>query len=77
VSETTTGSAATVGLKVGDVIVQIDNIPVTSVSSLRDALLSKSPGDIVAVKIYRGSQQMTVNVTLGELPASSSSSSSI
>jgi len=71
VNETTTGSAATAGLKVGDVIVQIDNIPVTNVQSLGNALLSKSPGDTVAVKIYRGSQQMTVNVTLGELPASS------
>jgi S1-C subfamily serine protease len=71
VNETTTGPAATAGLKVGDVIVQIDNIPVTNVQSLGNALLSKSPGDTVAVKIYRGSQQMTVNVTLGELPASS------
>ena len=71
VSEATTGPAATAGLKVGDVIVQIDNIPVTNVQTLGDALLSKSPGDTVAVKIYRGSQQMTVNVTLGELPASS------
>jgi S1-C subfamily serine protease len=71
VSEATTGPAATAGLKVGDVIVQIDNIPVTNVQTLGDALLSKSPGDTVAVKIYRGSQQMTVNITLGELPASS------
>jgi S1-C subfamily serine protease len=71
VSEATTGPAATAGLKVGDVIVQIDNIPVTNVQTLGDALLSKGPGDTVAVKIYRGSQQMTVNVTLGELPASS------
>jgi S1-C subfamily serine protease len=71
VSETTTGPAATAGLRVGDVIVQLDNTPVTNVQSLGDALLSKSPGDTVAVKIYRGSQQMTVNVTLGELPASS------
>lgn len=70
-SETANGPAASAGLKAGDVIVQIDNIPVTDVQSLGDALLSKSPGDTVAVKIYRGSQQMTVNVTLGELSASS------
>jgi len=44
---------------------------VTGVQSMGDALLSKSPGDTVAVKVYRGSQQMTVNVKLGELPASS------
>jgi len=71
VSVTSNGPAASAGLRAGDVVVQIDNTPVTGVQSLGDALLSKSPGDTVAVKIYRGSQQMTVNVKLGELPASS------
>jgi S1-C subfamily serine protease len=71
VRATPNGPAATAGLKAGDVIVQIDNTPVTGRQSMGDALLSKSPGDTVAVKIYRGSQQMTVNVTLGELSASS------
>jgi S1-C subfamily serine protease len=58
-------------LQVGDVILQIDNTPVTDVQSLGDVLLSKSPGDTVAVTINRGGQQMTVNVTLGELAANS------
>ena len=71
VNTTPKGPAATAGLKAGDVIVQIDNAPVTGVQSLGNALLSKNPGDTVAVRIYRGSQQMTVNVTLGELQASS------
>ncbi len=69
-SVTPNGPAATAGLRVGDVIVQIDNTPVTSVQSLGDVLLSKNPGDTIAVTINRGGQQMTVNVTLGELPAS-------
>ena len=68
-SVTPNGPAATAGLKAGDVILQIDNTPITSVQSLGDALLSKNPGDTVAVTINRGGQQMTVNVTLGELPA--------
>ncbi len=71
VSATPNGSAAAAGLKAGDVIVQIDNTRVTDVQTLGDALLSKSPGDTVAVTFYRGSQHMTVNVTLGELSASS------
>jgi S1-C subfamily serine protease len=70
-SVTPNGPAATAGLRAGDVILQIDNTPITSVQSLGDALLSKSPGDTVAVTINRGGQQMTVNVTLGELSANS------
>jgi S1-C subfamily serine protease len=71
VSTAPNGPAAAAGLNTGDVIVQIDNTPITSVQSLGDALLSKNPGDTVSVTIYRGSQQMTVNATLGEVQASS------
>ena len=69
VSVVPNGPAATAGLQAGDVIVQVDNKPVTDVQSLADALLSKNPGDTVAVTVYRGNQQMTVNVKLGELQA--------
>ena len=63
------GPAASAGLQAGDVIVQVDNKAVNDVSSLGDALVSKNPGDSVAVKVYRGSQQLTINVKLGELQA--------
>ncbi len=69
VSVVSNGPAATAGLQAGDVIVQVDTKPVTDVASLSDALLSKNPGDTVAVTVYRGNQQMTVNVKLRELPA--------
>ncbi len=59
------------GLQTGDVIVQIDNKDVNDVPSLQDALLAKNPGDKVAVKVQRGNQQLTVNVSLGELQAGS------
>ena len=65
----TGGAAAHAGLQAGDVIVQIDNTPVVDTSTLSDALLNKDPGNSVAVHIYRGTQQMTMNVTLGELQA--------
>jgi len=63
------GPAAGAGLRVGDIIVQVDDKAITNVSSLSSALVNKNPGDRVAVGIYRGNQQATVNVTLGELPA--------
>lgn len=61
--------AASAGLHAGDVIVQIDSTPVNDTASLGDALVNKNPGDTVAVHIYRGSQQLTINVQLGELQA--------
>ncbi|MFL5589668.1 MAG: S1C family serine protease [Ktedonobacteraceae bacterium] len=69
VSVVPNGAADKAHLQAGDVIVQIDNKPVNDISSLGDALLSKNPGDVVSVKVYRGNQQLTVSVKLGELQA--------
>ncbi len=65
------GAAASAGIQAGDVIVQINNTPVNDTQSLGEALASHNPGDTVAVHIYRGSQQMTINAKLGELQAGS------
>ncbi len=61
------GPAGKVGLRPGDIIVQLDGNPVSDMSVLGTLLLRKKPGDIVNVGFYRGSQQQTVRVTLGEL----------
>ena len=63
------GPAAKAGLRTSDIIVQVDNKQVTDIATLADALLSKNPGDTVQVRVYRGRQQLTVKVKLGELPA--------
>lgn len=63
------GPAQQAGLQVGDVIVQINNTPVADTSSLGDALAQYNIGETVAVHVYRGSQQLTINVKLGELTA--------
>jgi S1-C subfamily serine protease len=61
------GPADKAGLKAGDVIVQVDGKAVNNVQDLSDILLSKKPGDTVTVQYYRGTQQQTVKVALGEL----------
>jgi S1-C subfamily serine protease len=61
--------AAVAGLKPGDVIVQIGKYTVTNVAAFADALMTMNPGEVVAVSIYRGNQQLTVNLTLGEASA--------
>ena len=62
-------AAQQAGLKVGDVIIQVDNTQVTDTSTLGDALATHNPGDTVTVKVVRGTQQLSVNVKLGELQA--------
>jgi S1-C subfamily serine protease len=64
------GPAAQAGLQQGDVIVAIDGKEVDNNASLGDILATKAPGDKVSVSVYRGNQQLTLNVTLGELQAS-------
>jgi S1-C subfamily serine protease len=64
------GAAAQAGVQQGDVIVAIDGKEVDNQASLGDVLATKAPGDKVSISVYRGSQQLTFNVTLGELPAS-------
>jgi putative serine protease PepD len=54
-------------LKAGDVIVQIDNTPIASTQELQNVIIRKDVGQTVSLKIYRGNQQLTVKVKLGEL----------
>ncbi|GCE07588.1 S1C family serine protease [Dictyobacter aurantiacus] len=64
------GAASNAGIKPNDIIVQIDGSQITNVLSLSDAIINKNPGDSVAVKLYRGRQQRSVDVRLGELSPS-------
>jgi S1-C subfamily serine protease len=66
-SVTNGGPAQRAGLQVNDVIVQVDNTQIDSLSTLQDTLLKKNPGDPISAKVFRGNQQLTVNLTLEEL----------
>jgi S1-C subfamily serine protease len=62
------GPADQAGLKVGQIIVQIDNTKVTDMSELSSYVLSKSPGTQVTLQVYQGNQLQTARVTLGTFP---------
>lgn len=63
------GSAAQAGLLQGDVIVQLGGKQIDNEKTLEDVLATKAPGDKVLVCVYRGDQQTTFSVTLGERDA--------
>ena len=58
--------AARAGIKPGDTIVKVDDMPVKSTRDLIDYVSSKAPGQKVRVTILRESRTMTMTVTLTE-----------
>lgn len=53
------------GLEKGDVIVKIGEYDVTKVAELRYYLFKYNPGDTVKVKVKRGKEDKTFDITLG------------
>ena len=53
----------------GDVIVAVDGQPVSQMEELRDIVLEASPGQEVTLTILRDGNERTLEVTLGERPA--------
>jgi S1-C subfamily serine protease len=56
----------------GDIIVAADGMKVRDLAGLRDIVAAKKPGDTITLTIYRGSNQTTVKVQLGQRPSSPS-----
>ena len=63
--------AAAAGMRVGDLITRIDGDEIRTAQDLQAVLATHQPGDTVQVTVSRppGAQQVTMSVTLGELPA--------
>ncbi|MHB1414048.1 MAG: S1C family serine protease [Chloroflexota bacterium] len=62
--------AAKAGLKVDDVITQIDGQTLEGESALAEIVNNHKPGDTITLTVIRDGQKMTVKLTLGEQPAS-------
>ena len=54
------------GLRVYDVIVELDGQPIGRSGQLQQAIAMKRPGDRVSVGVYRNGRRVTVNVRLDE-----------
>jgi serine protease Do len=56
------------GLQQGDVILSVAGTPVRQSGQLQELVAEHNPGDRVAIGIYRGKRERTLEVTLGEMP---------
>ncbi len=63
-----TGAAAA-GVKQGDVIVAINGTEITSAQDVSSVLSSLRPGDVINLKIVRGTKRLNISVTLGRIPS--------
>jgi serine protease Do len=69
VNQVTPGSSADkAGVQVGDVILSFDGREVTSSSDLPPLVGSTKPGTTTNLEIYRDGKNLTLPVTVGELP---------
>jgi S1-C subfamily serine protease len=64
------GPADRAGLRPGDVIKSVGQAQAPDTTALSQALAGARPGDKITLTISRGTQDQTVQVTLGELPGS-------
>lgn len=69
VDSITTGSCAEkAGMRAKDIIIDVGGYQVDSVSDLKRALRHFDAGDTTTVTVFRGGQEVTLNITLDEKP---------
>ncbi len=56
--------AAAAGLRVGDTIVAVDNVPVLGGTELQQVLIKKEAGDLVSLGLMRGKEKLKIDVAL-------------
>jgi S1-C subfamily serine protease len=63
------GPAGGAGISVGDVITQVDSVPINSATAMTDVLVPHHPGDTILITVRtRSGDTRTVNVTLADGP---------
>lgn len=67
VSVSRNGAAEKAGLRAGDTITKVGDAPVTTITSLSEALAARKPGQKVTVTYQRSDAEKTAEVTLGEI----------
>lgn len=71
VARVSSGSpAAQAGIQRRDVITEINGKPLKGDSALAQAMSTCKPGDRLKLTVLRGSQTLSIEVTLGEMPSS-------
>jgi S1-C subfamily serine protease len=63
------GPAAKAGVQQGDIILSVNNEPLSERASLRAVLLKYKPGDTVTIEVLRDGQKLNLEVTLAIRPA--------
>ncbi len=63
------GPAAKGGLKVGDIIQEIDSKPVNDTQRFMARIAAKAPGEALELKLYRNGRLQTLSLTAGQRPA--------
>lgn len=59
-------AAASAGIRVGDVIVEIDGRKIVGLGDVQRAIRSKKPGDELKVVVARGNERISLTATLGK-----------
>jgi serine protease Do len=62
------GPAEAAGLKVGDIVLEVNGEKVNSDSDILAVMIELSPGDILKFKIYREHKTIDINLTLAATP---------
>ena len=64
---TNNSAAENAGLEIGDVIVSVDDQPVSDAGSLRNTIGLRRPGDTVEVGVIRNGSEQRITAVLGEI----------